>query len=332
MKNERQKISITFSSIFSSMCFPLVLTLALFILIFAPVFAPAYAGESEDSSSFKPGLHLKLTGGFTQSTIGDMNDHLNSMNKYLVDYYGQLATGQIKTLNTDKSDFQFEVLWDLSQKFKLGVATSIPARYRQESTFQASDPENEELKREITVKPEIKAWIPLKVSLYYSVYSNSTMDVSAYTGLILFSAKMSEEQTFESDYPDETVLYNNKDWVADRDVFAGWQGGVSLEYGLGKNLSIVADFEGRLARNSSMKGKMVYTLNNSPDHIGDVSAIYASGYLYYFGSANSYYDLAIDTPVHFDATGLPSPGTIDREARLDLSGFSFRVGLRLRLF
>jgi hypothetical protein len=41
------------------------LALALFILIFAP----AYAGESEDSSSFKPGLHLKLTGGFTQSTI-----------------------------------------------------------------------------------------------------------------------------------------------------------------------------------------------------------------------------------------------------------------------
>ncbi|HQE65174.1 MAG TPA: hypothetical protein PKZ98_08530, partial [Candidatus Saccharicenans sp.] len=181
MKNERQKISITFSSIFSSSCFPLVLTLALFILIFAPVFAPAYAGESENSSSFKPGLHLKLTGGFTQSTIGDINDHLNSMNKYLVDYYGQLATGRIKTLNTDKSDFQFEVLWDLSRKFKLGVATSIPARYRQESTFQASDPENEQLKREITVKPEIKAWMPLKVSLYYSVYSNSTMDVSAYT-------------------------------------------------------------------------------------------------------------------------------------------------------
>ncbi|HRD03073.1 MAG TPA: hypothetical protein PLP57_10610, partial [Candidatus Saccharicenans sp.] len=111
MKNERKKISITFSSI----CFPLVLTLALFILIFAP----AYAGESEDSSPFKPGLHLKLTGGFTQSTIGDMNDHLNSMNNYLVNYYGQLATGQIKTLNTDKSDFQFEVLWDLSRKFKL---------------------------------------------------------------------------------------------------------------------------------------------------------------------------------------------------------------------
>ncbi len=324
MKNERKKISITFYSI----CFPLVLALALFILIFAP----AYAGESEDSSSFKPGLHLKLTGGFTQSTIGDMNDHLNSMNKYLVDYYGQLATGQIRALNSEKSDFQFEVLWDLSRKFKLGVATSIPARYCKESTFQASDPENQQLKREITVKPEIKVWMPLKVSLYYSVYSNSTIDVSAYTGLILFSTKMSEAQLFESDYPDETILYNNKDWVADRDVFAGWQGGVSLEYGLGRNLSIVADFEGHLARNSSMKGKMVYTQNNSPDHIGDVSAIYASGYLYYFGSANSYYDLAIDTPVHFDATGLPSPGTIDREARLDLSGFSFRIGLKLRLF
>ena len=98
MKNERKKISITFYSI----CFPLVLALALFILIFAP----AYAGEPENSSRFKPGLHLKLTGGFTQSTIGDMNDHLNSMNKYLVDYYGQLATGQIRALNSEKRPCQ----------------------------------------------------------------------------------------------------------------------------------------------------------------------------------------------------------------------------------
>jgi hypothetical protein len=96
------------------------------------------------------------------------------MNRYLVDYYGQLATGQIRALNSDKSDFQFEVLWDLSRKFKLGVATSIPIRYQKESTFRASDPENQLIQREITVKPEIKAWMPLKVSLYYSIYSSST--------------------------------------------------------------------------------------------------------------------------------------------------------------
>jgi hypothetical protein len=66
---------------------------------------------------------------------------------------------------------------------------------------------------------------------------------------------MSEAQLFECDYPDETVLYNSKDWVADRDVFAGWQCGVSLEHSVGKNLSIVADFEGRLARNSSHEGE-----------------------------------------------------------------------------
>jgi len=311
-----------------------LMTLAFFSLFLAFTLtlltpAPAY---SQEVSRFKPGFHLKLTGGFTQSTIGDMNDHLNSMNKYFMDYYGELATGQIRALNSEKSDFQLELIWDFSRKLSVGVATSLPVRYRKESMLRSPDPQDQQIEFEATVKPEIKVWMPVKVSVYYSIYSNAAINLMAYTGVSIFSTKMSEEQAFERYYLDGSVLFNMKDWAVDRNTTAGWHGGLSLEYGIGKNLSIMADFEGRLMRNSSMKGRMVYTRATSPGSITDVTAIYASGDLNYIKSADGYYDLTVDTPILFDATGLPLSGLTERKARLDLSGFSFRIGLKLRLF
>jgi len=311
-----------------------LMTLILFslFLVFPLALLTVTQAYSQEVSRFRPGFHLKLTGGFTQSTIGDMNDHLNSMNNYFMDYYGNLASGQIRSLTSEKSDFQLELMWDFSRKLSVGIATSLPVKYRKESALRSPDPQDQQIEFEVTVKPEIEVWMPVKASLYYSIYSNASINLRAYTGVSIFSTKMNEQQGFDRYYPDESVLFNMKNWVSDRSTAAGWHGGLSFEYGVAKNLSILADFEGRLMRNSSMKGRMVYTSATSPGFITDVTAIYASGDLIYINSADGYYDLAVDTPILFDATGLPLSGQTERKARLDLSGFSFQIGFKLRLF
>ncbi|NMC66038.1 MAG: hypothetical protein GYA53_07860 [Acidobacteria bacterium] len=316
MKVERKKISI----IFSWASFLLVLGLALSIFAFASAYA-------EESSQFKPGFHLKVTGGLSQSTIGDMNTHLSTMHDFYARQFGNLASGEIKALNSAREDVELEFMWDLSRKFRLGLGTSIPTRYRKESAWQSPDPQNPQMRYEITVEPEIKAWRPVKLSVYYSICHGEAIDLRAYTGVSFYSTKMSEDKTFRTYYVDGTMHEDGESLMVDRATRAGWHGGLSLEYGVVKNLSIVADIEGCLMRNSSMKGSELYYYNYPSE-----GAILETGALYFVGSSETYYDLMIGEPIHLDAIGQEPPGYVERKARLDLSGFSFRLGLRLRLF
>src|SRR4030042_5257253 len=95
------------------------------------------AGFSAGDTKFRPGFHLKLTGGGFQADVGDMNTHLRSMNDYYRRYYRSEGSGEIRTLRWS-SEWQLELLWDASSKIRWGLATHY-ARLKNESVFLGAD-------------------------------------------------------------------------------------------------------------------------------------------------------------------------------------------------
>ena len=100
---------------------------------------------------------------------------------------------------------------------------------------------------------------------------------------------------------------------------------MAAEYNLAENLSLIAELRGRYARIGNLKGNFRYETN-----FGTGPPIVEKGALYFYGSPSSFYDL--DLPLmHCDFMDGDEKYT-DRKARLDLSGFSLRIGMRMKIF
>ncbi|MDD8032130.1 MAG: hypothetical protein PHQ25_09105 [Acidobacteriota bacterium] len=283
-------------------------------------------GFSEENVGFKPKFHFKVSGGFLYAAIGDMNKHLNSMDAYYRNYYGELASGEIKSLNNGASDFEVEIMRDLSRKLRLGLGVSVPIHLENESRFYGAAIDVYRVDHEKIFRPEIKVWMPAKLSLYYSIFSKSRMNLYFYSGISLYSVKMNEERLQFNTYPSGSVYYNTAYIKVKKKLSPGWQAGLSFEYDLLRNLSLVGELEGHVARISHLKGGVEWTTN-----YGGESTFGDSGELYFYGSPDSYYEISIGAPPHLMIIEPLPPGYVERPARLDMSRFSIRFGLKISL-
>ena len=174
--------------------------------------------------------------------------------------------------------------------------------------------------------PEIKAAMPLGLNLHYSLCSRSRTNLLVGLGLGWYTGKMTENYANTDFQSDGKTYFGSLYWSVHNNFSLGFQGGVGLEYGVTENLSMVVEVQGRFARVGSLKGKECVMTNNSLSE--------QAGTLYYyrwawFGSGPWYPRLSVSES--------PPEGGIGsfkgvREARLDLSGFALRIGLRMRLF
>ena len=296
----------------------IVLSLALLVLG-----RPAFG---EQAKKFKPGFHLKVAGGVFNAAIGDMNTHLRSMNEYLRAYYQEEASGETKALSRWANEWQLEALWDISPKFRWGLAVVPFTRFKNESTFFGADVREYRIDHEISFKPEIKLTVPAMLSVYYSVYSSSRLNFFVHTGIGLYLATMKEEYNRNYIYPRGDVYYNRRFWSVESKANFGFHGGISLEYGLGRNMAFVCELQGRYVRVKDLRGQVEYTTN-----FGSGRPIGEGGVLHFFGSSASYFDLDIPLPFHL---GIPNEDDeyVERKAILNLNGFSLRFGLRVRIF
>lgn len=293
----------------------------LFTALLGFVFRPAF---SEQQQPFKPGLHLRLSSGRSQMKIGDMNDHLNSLNAYY-HLIGPLTTGQVDPLGTEKAGFQGELILDISRRFSFGLATSFIPSNRRESFITGPSLGDWTTTLDRTYRPELEVWAPIKASVYFYPYSSPVLRVALYSGLTVFTPKMKEEQIFCYRYANGDIYYDNRYWETDRQALAGWHLGAQLEFGLFKNLSLIASVEGCLAKDSSLSGSYKISQGSTPTVVDS-----GTGDLYFYGSPNYYYyDLMIGLPIVAEDDG---GYAVTRKASLDLSGFSFQVGFKVRLF
>jgi len=278
-------------------------------------------GFSEEKQRFESKYSIKLTSGGRYTAIGDMNKHLNSMNNYKDIPEMSGVSGKIEKLNNWSSDWELELKIDGSPKIGFGIATSFFHRRNQSSLYAYQVPEFGRDSQTI-FKPEIKAIMPLGLKLYYSVYSDSRLNIFINSGIGWYIGKMKENKIANAIYPLGDVYFENRYWEVENNFSLGFQGGVGFEYSLKKNLALVMELQGRYIRIGNLKGTVRYETN-----FGTGLTIVERGTLHFF-RYGYYYDLNITLPCHL----FNEIEEIERPAVLDLSGFSLRIGIKIKLF
>jgi len=288
----------------------------------------------EEKRPSTPRFSLKLMEGWGPNVpIGDVNDCLESFNNntvfvnYRKDRPDQLV-GEIKTLDNRTSHWEAELRFDLTPRIGFGIATADAFHTRNESsvTYTYIGYVGPQI-MSYTFKPEIKVFYPMRLSLYYTIFSHPKINLSIGGGFGFYNARVSQFSRIDVTGPDGTT--NWAEWRRDtkRNFSLGFHGNVVLEYYFTRRIALVAEFQKRYTRVSSLKGT-VKSICSEGFHSEK------SGTLYYFTE----WELFIGARyASLDVFEKPPEGSITeiqdlRKAVLDLSGHSFRVGIRIRLF
>ena len=280
---------------------------------------------SDEKKSATGRFSLKLTGGARYVSVGDMNKHLDSFNSL------PNVGGEIAPITNWSNDWELELRMRLSSKVGLGIATSgFFNKWNQTSLFMfggdAWIPEVVKFDIQYVFRPEIKSAMPLGLNLYCLLYSSSKLNLVVNAGTGWYTGKMTEHLVSYYLQSDGGVYFGSRHWSVDNTFSLGFQGGFGAEYSITDELALVAEVQGRYARVGRLKGSMTHMINSGREE--------EKGTLFYYrttlGEVGPWY-----TELVVRRTA-PEGGFVSikdvREARLDLSGFALRIGLRLRLF
>lgn len=291
----------------------------------------SFPGEREN---FKPRLSLKLTGGPSYVTFGDINLSLGSVNnnevfEYWREHDPDCVDGKIKKLNNWINDWEAELRIDITPKIGIGIATSGPIHKKNESslTYTYKGSAGDQITA-FTFRPEVKVSMPVKLNIYYAVPFNPKARIIFNAGIAYYSAKASEYRKLEEIYPSGNSEWIKRNWDTNPKYFFGFHLGYGMEYSLSRNLAFVVEAQGRYVRINDFKGNM------------QLEHIYAG--IYYEGIGTLYYINFWDAGIGAGYTDVEvlevSPDDIYlfkypiRKAVLDLSGLSLRIGIRIKLF
>lgn len=283
---------------------------------------------------YKPGFSIKLTYGTNRYSWGDINKCLESFNnnelfEYMRSYFPELISGKIIKLDNFASDWEAELRIDIIRRFALSLAISETIIRKNESSLTYID--RHLIGDQIsawTYRPEVKVSTPVKLGIYYTLPVISKININFNAGIGYYSAKVSEymryEITFVSGETDWTVF----DWETNARRLCGFHGGIGLEFSLIKNFALVVEVQRRYVKLKDLKG--IWQAEGK--HSGGIHE--KKGTLYYynmwdFGIGTRYDNLKVwETPPDFSIWDMRDI----RKAVLDLTGYSFRVGIRIRLF
>jgi hypothetical protein len=295
-------------------------------LILAVLVAPAY---SKEGPPFKPKLSVKLTGGWASVPIGDMNTILTSFNNMpkFTDFrelYPNLISGEIRPLHNRIPNWHLEFRLDISSRIGVAIGTLLPYQKSNEGTIDWTIPEGQ--RHLFTLRPKIQVAPPVLWSVYFGLLTSSRLNLQLCVGSGLYPAKISEYYRLEVFPPGFESAWGARYWESKYCSAVGVHGGIELDYHLTKAWSLVLETQMRYAQISDFSGTQY---REGESGITDRE----SGSIYYytrleFYTGNRYADIEVMEP---PGNGIELPRDI-RKAALDLSGFSFRIGIKLKLF
>jgi len=286
---------------------------------------------SEERENFKPKFSIKLMGGLGYLSVGDINRHLESYDNYLskmTNYEG----GKTKKLDNYSSNLEGELRLDISSKFAVSVGIGYMSE-KNKSFFEYTGPfpfrALFEGKQNYFIKPKIKT-IPLKLGIHYTLPLSSRINLFLNGGLGYYFSKASLYKChWSSNYGGYFVIHTKEENYDISSNGLGFHGGIGFEYDIANNLALVLEFQGRYARIKNLKGNRFYNLT-----FGVNPGVEEEGILYIGerdltieGYGENCPDLIISQS---KLSGDEFRNT--REAVLDFSGFSLRMGIRIKLF
>ena len=309
------------------------------ILLFVlPVFLNriAYSGES---GIFKPKLSIKLTGGLRYINVGDINNHIESFDNYMSSHLSLYEGGKMGKINNYGPDLEGELRLDISSKFAVGVGIGYISG-KNESDFQtvgfwpfgmiyAYSPPADLF--EFVVESKLET-IPIKLGIYYTIPLGSRINIFLKSGLDYYFSKCFIYKYNEIISLDRAVLipefYEISNKYDMRGNGLGFNGGLGFEYKISNVLAIVLEIQRRYAKIKNLKGKWIYSNTFTLEQGEDEGILYiGKKNMEDEGFSDNYPDLVVSPSKPSGAKILNA-----KEATLDLSGFSLRVGIRIKLF
>jgi len=264
---------------------------------------------------FSSGLSLRLSGGLSYLTGGDLNRAIQSQNEY---YQAQFTTvtGEFQKLSFGL-DFDAELVLNLSPSFGLGVGAGFLRASRENSIA----PSLGSIGLTKVIDPSVSV-IPITLSAHYwlALGPRLNLHISAGPGLYVSFFKFREQYDLPILIIDTDLTYSPKPAVT-----FGVQGLMGLEMGLGDSFFLTLDVVGRFASITGLNGDWTETGHSFG------SPFTTSG----VGSLWSYEDKVDGTTfIFYQVSSRPPSGSNlnnVRNASVSLSGVGARIGLRIKL-
>lgn len=266
--------------------------------------------------AFGGGFSLKVTGGLGLVGGGNYNDIVDGQNQY---YHSFPLVNVIEELDQLRWGLNFgaEVIYHFSDRLGLGLGVGY-LRASDESTMEArlfTSP------LFVTYHPSVSS-VPLTLSLHYFLPLSSGLNLHLFggPGLYLTSVKLDRLASFPSELTQQADSFE-----PDGKAVLGFEGGLGLEVGLGRGVFLVADIKGRALTVSNLHGHLAESFDIGALHLSgqrNATMWYVEEQVYGAYYASIEYDTL--EPDEADMRNV-------EEASFGLSGFSFLVGIRVRL-
>ncbi len=314
--------------------------IAILICSLSLLCATASAAENRPS---KHSFSLVVREGFGSIAVGDLNTMLYSLDhnaayEMLRQYYPERCVGEILGVPKKFTNWEAEVQWNFWRGLSLGVAVSGPMHFYQKSflTYTIVDYAGTQSMND-TWEPEIRVSAPVKVSLYYSFPILSKLNVIVKGGAGYYHARLVLSELRQSRFPldDSSLTSFDIDATGHR---VGYHCGFALEYKFNERFSMTAESQWRFAKIKSLQGSEAVT-GKAFDAEGNLILVTDNmtkyGFLYHLTGEDLHTGARIeklaveDFPPPWYGADLPAD---IRHAFLDLSGFAFTIGLKIKLF
>jgi opacity protein-like surface antigen len=296
------------------------------LLFFSLVFLNRIASSGE-REYVKQRFSIKLTGGLSYIGFGDINTHLESYDNYLserTNYEG----GKTKTLHYG-SDLEGELRLDINSKFAISIGTGyISEKNKSFLEYTGPFPFNfwHETHQSYFFKPKVEA-VLFKFGIYYTFLLSSRFNLFLNGGLdYCFSQASLYKRHWAADDGWGSIYTKEEKFDVSAKIL-GFHGGIGFEYNITNNLALVLEAQGRYIKKKNLKRSRLYSLTSGMNLDGK-----EEGTLYIGESNLPYY--GENTPDLVISQSKPTGDEFQnmREAVLDLSGFSLRLGIRIKVF
>jgi opacity protein-like surface antigen len=288
------------------------------ILTFLGVFLLTTSGNTQD---FLKNFSLKFSGGIGNTETADLGDFIDSINSQFSDIGSLLRlthTGEIKDVNWGL-DIEGELIFNLSENFGLGFGLGYMKRT--ESSMRELSLLAPLARISVTWEPEFRV-IPICLSGYYFYPVANKMNIFLKVGVGYYSAKIKFLTRQEQEGIFEPTGWSQSDGEG-TDSSIGFQGGLGFEYEVSDNVLLIAEGSGRYVNFNDWDVEDNYT-----DSIGQ--SLVETGTFWYTEEMNDltgkYYSSLQLLEERPQETGFRNV----RKAEFGFSGFSFKVGIRIR--
>lgn len=256
---------------------------------------------------------FKLKGGLAYLPNTEYNDGLRGGYDFLAKTLGS-PIGEFRPMQL-AADFGGEIILSLGGGFSLGLGAGYLRMTRESSfsydwmTFTAGE----------TVTPRITA-IPLVLNLHRTVPLGGSFRLDLYAGAGYYLATLHQEFRTSTNFFE---FAESQTFQARKGAFGG-QGGIALEFALGRHTAFFVQAEGRFAALGDVQGDAT---DQGSWFLGDWSGAGGKAYLWSYDitdAGTTYPQIAVS----FSApagTGI----TNVRKTRVDLSGVALAAGIKI---